>query len=94
MNKIILYIIDAYSRFTMAVTVPDKQADSIIQPIMDKWILNMFGPPAQILFDNGKEFSNIKMREMCEHFNIKMLTTGAYSLSKMGHARRTTTLST
>ena len=77
MNKIILYIIDAYSRFTMAVVVPDKQADSIIRPILDKWILNMFGPPEQILFDNGKEFSNSKMRELCEKFNIKMLTTGA-----------------
>ena len=78
-NKIILYIIDAYSRFTMAIVVPNKQADSIVEPIMDRWILNLFGPPEQILFDNGKEFSNIKMREMCEKFNIKMLTTGAYS---------------
>ena len=78
-DKIILYIIDAYSRFTMAIPVPDKKAESIVQPIMDRWILNLFGPPAQILFDNGREFSNIKMREMCEKFNIMMLTTGAYS---------------
>ena len=78
-NKIILYMIDAYSRFTKAVVVPNKEADSVIQPIMDEWILNLFGPPVQILFDNGKEFSNSKMREMCEKFNIKMLTTGAYS---------------
>ena len=63
----------------MVVVVPNKQADSIIKPIMDKWILNLFGPPEQILFDNGKEFSNIKMKEMCEKFNIKMLSTGAYS---------------
>ena len=46
---------------------------------MDRWILNLFGPPRQILFDNGKEFSNSMMREMCEKFDIKMLTTGAYS---------------
>ena len=63
----------------MAIIIPDKQAENVIQPIMDKWILNIFGPPRQILFDNGREFSNSKMREMCERFDIKMLTTGAYS---------------
>ena len=63
----------------MAVVVQDKSGDSKTQAIIDSWILNLFGPPFNILFDNGKEFSNQKMREMCEKFNIKMLTTGAYS---------------
>ena len=90
-NKIILYIIDAYSRFTMAVVVPNKQAGSIVQPIMDRWILNLFGPPGQILFDNGKEFSNSMMREMCEKFDIKMLTTGAYSPFQNGLCEKTIT---
>ena len=79
MNRIILYIIDVYSRYSMTVVVQDKSADSIVQAIIDSWIWNLFGPPFNILFNNGKEFSNQKIREMCEKFNIKMLTTGAYS---------------
>ena len=52
-DKIIVYIIDAYSRFSMAITVPNKQVESIINPIMNRWILNLFGPPKQISFNNG-----------------------------------------
>ena len=78
-NAIILYAIDAFSRFTMAKEIPDKKADTILKPILEDWILKGFGPPKQIIFDNGREFSNKSMREMCEVFNIQMLTSGGFS---------------
>ena len=54
MNRKILYIIDMYYRYTIAIVVHNKSADSIVQAIMDSWILNLFGPPFNILFNNGK----------------------------------------
>mgnify|MGYP001297108246 FL=1 len=89
-GTIVLYIIDAFTKFTLGVEVEDKKADTIIEPILDEWILKRFGPPRQIMFDNGKEFSNHKMREMCETFNIQMITTAGYSpfqngLCEKGH---------
>ena len=35
MNRIILYIIDVYFRYTMAIVVQDKSTDSIVQTNMD-----------------------------------------------------------
>ena len=89
-GKIVLYIVDAFSRFTLGTEVKDKQADTIIKPILEEWILKGFGPPRQIIFDNGREFSNNKMKEMCETFNIQMLTSAGYSpfqngLCEKGH---------
>ena len=77
-GTIVLYMIDMFSRYTDGVEVENKKADTILVEILDQWIMK-WGPPRQILFDNGSEFSNSKMREMCEKMNIQMLTTGAYS---------------
>ena len=77
-DTIVLYMIDMFTRYTDGVEVEDKKADTILVEILDQWIMK-WGPPRQILFDNGAEFSNSKMREMCEKMNIQMLTTGAYS---------------
>ena len=55
-NKVILYIIDTFTRFTQAHILADKRPESVIKPLMDKWILNMFGAPQAIIMDNGGEF--------------------------------------
>ena len=78
-NIIILYIIDMFTRFTVAKIIPDKTADSAVKVFLDCWILNLFGAPKRILFDNGKEFWNYKMKDLCQNFNIKFHSTGAHS---------------
>ena len=43
------------------------------------WI-GVFGQPQHgLLFDNGGEFSNIQMHNLCEKLNIQIKTTAAYS---------------
>ena len=56
MTRIIVYIIDLYSRYTMAIVVQDKSVQSIIQAIMDSWILNLFGPPSTSFLTMVKNF--------------------------------------
>ena len=87
-NVIILYIIDVFTRFTQAYIIPDKSADSIIQPFLNLWILNNFGAPKNVIFDNGPEFTNAKMRDLCKNFNIRMFTTAAYSPYQNGLCER------
>ena len=50
----------------------------VVRAIFTKWI-SIFGAPAHILHDCGGEFVNETMRDMCEQFNIKVLTTSAES---------------
>ena len=78
-NLIILYIIDMFTRFTVAKIIPDKRPESVIKVLLDCWILNLFGAPRRILFDNGGEFYNAKMKDLCHNFNIKFISTGAES---------------
>ena len=85
---IILYLIDMFTRFTVARIIPDKTPESIIKVFMDNWILNLFGAPVRILFDNGKEFWNQKMRDLCHNFNIRFHSTGAHSPFQNGMCER------
>ena len=72
----------------MGKIIPDKSAESVINVLMDSWILNMFGAPDKILFDNGREFWNNKMKDLCHNFNIRILSTGAYSPWQNGICER------
>ena len=79
-GRIILYIIDEFSRYVTAVPIPDKRGETVVKAILDKWILGTpYGAPRQLKSDNGGEFINKAMRDMCEMFDIKHITTGSYS---------------
>ena len=78
-GMIILYIIDIYSRYTVGVIIPDKMPESVIKGLLDNWILGLFGAPKRLLTDSGGEFHNRKLKNLCENFNIKMMTSGAHS---------------
>ena len=78
-NVIILYIADNFTRFMQAHIIPDKRPENVIKVLMDEWILKMFGAMEALQLDNGGEFMNEKMKEMCEKFGIKFLSSGASS---------------
>ena len=41
--------------------------------------LSIFGVPKRLFSDNGGEFISDKFYEMCENFNIKVITMPSYS---------------
>ena len=73
-----LVFVDLATRYCGASIINNKRPSTIIKCLFIHWI-SLFGPPKQILSDNGCEFNNGEMREMGEAFNIKILTTSAES---------------
>ena len=61
---------------------------AILDNLPGSGILRMFGAPQAILMDNGGEFYNHKMKDFCQNFNIKILSTGAHSPFQNGLCER------
>ena len=77
-GNIILYLIDSFTRYTVATVIRKKEPDMVVDAIMDKWI-QYFGKMDGILTDNGGEFSSHLMREVLSILDVMDHTTGAES---------------
>ena len=77
-GKIILHMIDMWSRLTVSVELKRKAPSEVIEAIMEKWIA-YFGTMGTILNDNGGEFTSQEIQEVKAMLNIVDLTTGAES---------------
>ena len=77
-GNIFLVLVDVATRYCSACVISNKKPEMVVRAIFTKWI-SIFGAPTHILHDNGGEFVNETMRDMCEKFNIKVLTTSAES---------------
>ena len=87
-NKIIFYIIDAFTRFCQSHVIPDKTPESVIEKLMDNWIMNLYGTPKNILTDCGGEFYNSKFKDMAQNLNIRLYSTAAESPYQNGICER------
>ena len=74
----VLHLIDHATRYSVAVKVPNKEANTIISAIFKHWI-SYFGSPKSFLSDNGREFDNHLFRDLCQNLNIIVRTTAAQS---------------
>ena len=74
-NKI-LHLIDLFSKYSVAVRVPNKESSTIINSIFKYWVA-YFGCPSNVLTDNSCEFDNQYFRDMCQNLNIIVRMTGA-----------------
>ena len=77
-NHLVLHLIDHATRFSSAAIIRSKHKDTIISKVFQIWIF-IFGPPKQILTDNGGEFTSDDFREMGEKFNTTIKTIAAES---------------
>ena len=69
--------------FTMAVPIPNKNADTIGYACRDH-IYCTFGGSDRILNDNGSEFKNKEMNQVCETLGIKHIFSPVYTLALNG----------
>ena len=77
-GKYMLHIIDHFSRYSRGIVIHNKEASSIVDGLIRAWVA-IFGPPQSLLSDNGREFDNEKVKELCEKYNINVNSTAAES---------------
>ena len=72
------HITDEFSRYRNAVIINTKSSSIIANHFLKNWI-SLFGCPGQFFSENGGEFVSKHLIDLCENFNIKILTTPAES---------------
>ena len=87
LNRYIVTMLDAFSRYCLLVAVPDVRAFTVIKAI-DRWI-TLFGPPQSILSDNGPQFISALYRDyMRNHKDVKIKYTSTYHPMTNGQVER------
>ena len=77
-NKYVLTVIDMLTGFTMALPIKNKNADTICEACRDH-IYCTFGGSSRNLTDNGSEFKNQEMKQVCEMLGIKHIFSPVYT---------------
>ena len=91
-KEFILYCLCTFSRLTRGVIIKDKNPKTIIQGVLDCWVLGKgIGPgvPGKFIFDNGGEFNNYEVIDLAEKYGIRMHgVTAAHSPFSNGICER------
>ncbi len=69
-NNYFLVTIDHFSRFSILVPLKDKTAKSVATAVIDE-VVCKFNSPSVLISDNGEEFNNQNLNEICSKFHIK-----------------------
>ena len=83
-NKYVLTVIDMLTRFTMAVPIKNKNVETICDTYRNH-VYCMFGGSSRILTDNGSEFKNQEMKQVCETLGVKHIFSPVYTPESNGH---------
>ena len=83
-NKYVLTVIDMLTRFTMAVPIKNKNAETICDAYRNH-VYCTFGESSRILTDNGSEFKNQEMKQVCEILGVKHIFSPVYTPESNGH---------
>ena len=75
-GKYILYMIDSFSRYTVATVITRKRPNDVVDAIFKHWV-KYFGVPHTVMTDNGGEFTGEEMRNVTSYLNVYKDTTGA-----------------
>ena len=86
-STIVLHVIDHMTKFSAAKILKTKCGPEVVRGLMLAWIA-IFGPPKTLLSDNGLEFCNKDMNELCEMLGIKHKTTASYAPFSNGLVER------
>ena len=79
-------IIDTHSKFAWVRPIKNKSAPIVAYSLQE--IILQEGTPNIISCDNGSEFVNDKMKELCERFNIEMRYSLPYKPQSQGQIER------
>ncbi|KAL6738325.1 hypothetical protein Aduo_011885 [Ancylostoma duodenale] len=87
-NRYALVVIDHFTKFLGAYPIPDKSAKTVARTIFERWICDGCRWPKTIHSDQGPEFVNNILSEICEITGIKQSTTKGYNPRENGITER------
>ena len=76
-NKYVLTVIDMLTGFTIAVPIKNNNAQTICEAYRDN-VYCTFGGSSRILTDNGSEFKDKEMQEVCDTLGLKHIFSPVY----------------
>ena len=77
--RMIVYMVDEFSKYTLAGIAKNKEADEVAKMILKKWCLLGPGYPSKSFFaDNGTEFKKKNLEEIARRIGIKICLTPSY----------------
>ena len=82
-NKYVLTVIDMLTGFTIAVPIRNKNAETICAAYRDN-IYCVFSRSSRMLTDNGSEFKNKEMQEVCDTLGLKHIFSPVYTPQSNG----------
>ena len=82
-NKYVLTVIDMLTGFTIAVPIKNKNAETICEAYRDN-VYCVFGGSSRMLTENGSEFKNKEMHEVCETLGLQHIFSPVYTPQSNG----------
>lgn len=86
-NRWILTITDHFTRWPIAVAVPDKKATTVARVLYEN-LISEHGVPRKILTDKGKEFVNESVQLLCKKWGVQKVETAGYNPQANGACER------
>ena len=77
-NMWVLTIIDHFTRWPVAVPIPDRTSDTVASAIFKHWICEK-GVPYKIVLDQGRELVSKGIEQMCLKLGIAKVSTSGYN---------------
>ena len=82
-NKYVLMVMDMLTGSTIAVPIKNKNAEMICEAYRDN-VYCVFGGSSRMLTDNGSEFKNKEMHEVCDTLGLKHIFSPVYTPQSNG----------
>ena len=86
-NKYVLVISDYFTRWAEAVSLPNQEASTVAQALMNEWICR-YGAPESIHTDQGRNFESKLFSELCDLLDIHKTRTTPYHPQSDGLVER------
>lgn len=87
-NRYVLVLVDHLSRYTTLVPIPKKDPQTVAEALLDRFVA-IFGPPRELVTDQGSEFKSKVFAEVCNTLEIMTAFTTAYHPQANGMVERT-----
>ena len=83
----LLTIVDRFSRWPVAIPIPDINAETVIDQFTHGWI-SAYGVPEVVTTDRGSQFTAAIFNQLLRNWGIKHITTTAYHPESNGMVER------